>query len=330
MCLIYIKINRLREPNLENYGLPYMDLKQVRYFVAVAEERSFTVAAERLHITQPPLSRQIQLLEESLAVKLLKRDSRPIELTEAGRLFYEQSLQLLKRIEQMQIATTRLGQSYQQQLSIGFVVSTIYSGLPNLIQSFRAAYPDTRLQFLEMTSAEQFVALKSGRIDIGFGRVRMYDPAVSRVVLREERLALAVPYASSLATAKESLSLNVLKDKSLIVYPSNSTPSFADYVLNALHDKKIYPSETHEVQSLQTALGLVAAGIGYCVMPTGARIRSDIHYRLIAKEENVSIPIIFSHRKKDSSWYIDAFLKLIENLYKDNPELLDSDYGFKP
>ena len=307
-----------------------MDLKQVRYFVAVAEERSFTAAAARLHITPPPLSRQIQLLEEYLDVQLLKRDTRPIELTEAGRLFYEQSLQLLKRIEQMQIATTRLGQSYQQQLSIGFVVSTMYSGLPSLIQSFKSAYPNTRLQFLEMTSAEQFEALKSGRIDIGFGRVRMYDPAISRMVLREERLALAVPYTSPLATSNEPLTLNVLKDKSLIVYPSNSTPSFADYVLNALHDRRILPSETHEVQSVQTALGLVAAGAGYCVMPTGARIRSDLHYRLIDEEEKVSIPIIFSHRKKDSSWYIEAFLNQVEKLYEDNPELLDRDYGFKP
>lgn len=307
-----------------------MDLKQVRYFVAVAEERSFTAAAVRLHITQPPLSRQIQLLEEYLDVQLLKRDTRPIELTEAGRLFYEQSLQLLKRIEQMQIATTRLGQSYQQQLSIGFVVSTMYSGLPSLIQSFKSAYPNTRLQFLEMTSAEQFEALKSGRIDIGFGRVRMYDPAISRMVLREERLALAVPYTSPLATSNEPLTLNVLKDKSLIVYPSNSTPSFADYVLNALHDRRILPSETHEVQSVQTALGLVAAGAGYCVMPTGARIRSDLHYRLIDEEEKVSIPTIFSHRKKDSSWYIEAFLNQVEKLYEDNPELLDRDYGFKP
>lgn len=307
-----------------------MDLKQVRYFVAVAEERSFTAAAVRLHITQPPLSRQIQLLEEYLDVQLLKRDTRPIELTEAGRLFYEQSLQLLKRIEQMQIATTRLGQSYQQQLSIGFVVSTMYSGLPSLIQSFKSAYPNTRLQFLEMTSAEQFEALKSGRIDIGFGRVRMYDPAISRMVLREERLALAVPYTSPLATSNEPLTLNVLKDKSLIVYPSNSTPSFADYVLNALHDRRILPSETHEVQSVQTALGLVAAGAGYCVMPTGARIRSDLHYRLIDEEEKVSIPIIFSHRKKDSSWYIEVFLNQFEKLYEDNPELLDWDYGFKP
>ena len=307
-----------------------MDLKQVRYFVAVAEERSFTAAAERLHITQPPLSRQIQLLEEFLGVQLLKRDSRPIELTEAGRLFYEQSIQLLNRIEQMQLATTRLGQSYQQRVSIGFVVSSIYSGLPSLVQNFRDAYPTTRLQFLEMNSAEQIEALKSGRIDVGFGRVRMYDPAITRVILREERLALAIPYTSPLATSTEPLPLSVLSNENIIVYPSNSTPSFADYVLNALHDRKINPSEIHDVQSLQTALGLVAAGLGCCVMPTGARIRSDIHYRLIVEEEKVSIPIIFSYRKKDSSWYIEGFYKMIEKLYRENPELLDPDYGFKP
>lgn len=148
--------------------------------------------------------------------------------------------------------------------------------------------------------------------------------------MREERLALAVPYSSPLATCKDPLSLSVLSNKSIIVYPSNSTPSFADYVLNALHDKRIYPSEIHDVQSLQTALGLVAAGVGYCVMPTGARIRSDIHYRLIEEEEKVSIPIIFSYRKKDTSWYIEGFFKMIEKLYRDNPELLDQDYGFKP
>ncbi|NLA88877.1 MAG: LysR family transcriptional regulator [Alcaligenaceae bacterium] len=307
-----------------------MDLKQIRYFVAVAEERSFTAAAQSLHITQPPLSRQIQLLEESLGVQLIERDSRPLELTKAGRLFYEQSVRLLRRIEQIKVATTRLGKSYQEQLSIGFVVSSIYSGLPTLIQYFREAYPDTRLQFVEMTSAEQFEALKSGRIDIGFGRVRIYDPVISRVTLREERLALAIHSKSPLATSKEPVPLSVLSKQSLIVYPSNVTPSFADYVLNDLHDKRIYPEEIHEVQSLQTALGLVAAGVGYCVMPTGARVRNDLHYRLIAEDEKISIPIIFSYRKNDSSWYIDATLKMVEKLYKENPHLVHPDYGFEP
>ena len=111
-----------------------MDLKQIRYFVAVAKERNFTRAAEQLHIAQPALSRQIQLLEQELNVLLLSRESRPLQLTEAGRIFYEQSLQLLNRVEVMKAATTEVGLHQRPQLSIGFVASTLYGGLPILIQ----------------------------------------------------------------------------------------------------------------------------------------------------------------------------------------------------
>lgn len=301
-----------------------MDLKQIRYFVAVAEARSFTLAAERLHITQPPLSRQILLLEQSLGVQLIERDSRPLHLTEAGRLFYEQSVQILLRIEHMQQATSRIGQSYQQQLSIGFVASTLYGELPILIQSFRQAYPHTRLQFLELTSTEQLEALKSGRIDIGFGRVKVHDPAIARVTYREERLALAMPGNSALATPTGPICLSAVTDQSLIVYPSQPRPSFADYILNTLQDKQIYPADIKEVLSLQTALGLVAAGDGLCVIPTGARIRQDIQYRLI-RDKDVSSPIIFSFRKKDSSWYINAMQDLVQDMYSNHPDLLHPD-----
>lgn len=106
-----------------------MDLRQLRYFVAVARERNFTRAAEQLHIAQPPLSRQIQLLEEELGVELLSRSARPVRMTEAGRLFYEQALQILGRVEQMAESTRRVGRNQNRVLSIGFVPSTLYGGL---------------------------------------------------------------------------------------------------------------------------------------------------------------------------------------------------------
>lgn len=299
-----------------------MDLKQIRYFVAVAEARSFTLAAEQLHITQPPLSRQIQLLEQSLGVTLIERDSRPLQLTEAGRLFYEQSVQILQRIDQMQIATTRIGQNYQQQISMGFVASVLYGGLPTLIQNFRKTYPNIRLQLLELTSAEQLEALKSGRIDIGFGRIRIHDPSIARIIYREERLALAMANTHPLAQEDDPVCLSAITNQTLIVYPSNPRPSFADHVLNALHDKRIEPQDTQEVLSLQTALGLVAAGEGVCVIPTAARIRQDIHYRLIDATD-ISSPIIFSYRKNDSSWYIKAIQELVQDMYDKHPELFD-------
>jgi LysR family transcriptional regulator, benzoate and cis,cis-muconate-responsive activator of ben and cat genes len=144
-----------------------MDLRQLRYFVAVARERNFTRAAELLHIAQPPLSRQIQLLEEELGVALLFRNSRPVRLTEAGRLFYEQAMQVLGRVEQMRDATRRVGLNQQSVLSIGFVASTLYGGLPTLVRKLRQHAPDLDIQLLELMSQQQIATMKEGRIDVG-------------------------------------------------------------------------------------------------------------------------------------------------------------------
>ncbi|KAF1023883.1 MAG: HTH-type transcriptional regulator BenM [Paracidovorax wautersii] len=167
--------------------------------VAVARARNFTRAAEQLHIAQPPLSRQIQLLENELGVALVLRNSRPLRLTDAGRLFYEQALQVLGRVDQMKAATSRLGMNQQKALSIGFVASTLYGGLPMLVRKLRQRTLDVDIQLIELSSLQQFDALKTGRIDVGFGRIRANDSAIVRTVLREERLVLAVPPSFDLA-----------------------------------------------------------------------------------------------------------------------------------
>ena len=299
-----------------------MDLKQLRYFIAVAEAGSFTAAAEQLHITQPPLSRQIQLLEDRLQVTLIERSARPICLTQAGKLFYEQASQLLHRLQQIEEATTKLGQSEQSTLRIGFVASTLYGGLPILIRMFRDAYPQVKMHFSELTSLEQIQALKSGRIDMGIGRVRVYDAAISRVVLREEPLALAYsPHNEIAKTISESVNIEVLHGQELIVYPSEPRPSFADQVLNELNDKRICPAEVLEVRSLQTALGLVAAGQGLCPIPQLAKVRDDIQYATLTNTELTS-PIIFSHRLNDSSWYLSAIFDLIQTMYQKHADYL--------
>lgn len=299
-----------------------MDLKQLRYFIAVAEAGSFTAAAKQLHITQPPLSRQIQLLEGKLRVQLIERNSRPIHLTQAGKLFYEQVSQLLNRLEQIKDATTELGQSEAHTLRIGFVSSTLYGGLPILVRKFRCAYPKVKLHFSELTSLEQIQALKAGHIDIGFGRVRVYDPAIARVVLREERLALAYsPHTPLAKTLGKSVDLNCINEQVLIVYPSEPRPSFADQVLNTLNDHQICPAELLEVRSLQTALGLVSAGEGVCLMPHTAKIRDDIHYARL-NETDITSPIIFSHRLNDSGWYIKAIFELIKSMYSEHANYL--------
>lgn len=299
-----------------------MDLRQLRYFVAVATTKNFTRAAELMHIAQPPLSRQIQLLEEELEVQLIQRNIRPIRLTEAGRLFYEQSLQVLQRVDQMKNAARQTGRNHRQSISIGFVPSTLYGGLPMLVRTFRKRYPDTDVHLVDLGSSQQISELKSGRIDLGFGRMRSNDISVARIVLREERLVLAIPPAWPLAAEKGPIQLEDLMHAKLIVFPKEPRPSFADHVLGLLHERGIKLDEVHELRELHTALGLVAAEVGVCIVPAASRLRSDLVYRLIA-DEDVTSPIILSHRLNDDSWYVVAIKQLIAEMYAENPPWLD-------
>ncbi|OWW22507.1 LysR family transcriptional regulator [Noviherbaspirillum denitrificans] len=306
-----------------------MDIRQLKYFVAVATTRNFTRASEQLHIAQPPLSRQIQLLEEELGVQLLMRNSRPLRLTDAGRVFYEQALQIINRLDQLKTATQQIGLNQKQTLSIGFVASTLYGGLPMLVRKLRQNYPDVDVQLVELTSMQQFAALKSGRIDVGFGRIRSNDPGVARTVLREEKLVLAIPSGSPLATSDTRIGLKALNDQKLIIYPKEPRPSFADHVLSLLNDQGIQPSEIHEVREIQTALGLVAADSGLCLIPASARLRNDIHYRLV-DDPGATSPIIFSHRINDNAWYIDAIKQLVADMYAEHPPWLDVETNLFP
>jgi DNA-binding transcriptional LysR family regulator len=301
-----------------------MDLRQLRYFIAVARERNFTRAAAQLNIAQPPLSRQIQLLEEELGVSLLIRNSRPVRLTDAGRLFYEQALQVLGRVEQMQAATRRVGLHQHSVLNIGFVPSVLYGGLPPLMRKLRQHAQDLDIQMIELMSVQQIEALKEGRIDIGFGRVRHSDPSVASIVLREERLAVAVPMSSPLARESTPLPIEQLGGQKLIVYPKEPRPGFADQVLNVLHGYGVTHGEIQEVREIQTALGLVAAEFGVCVTPSSARqLRQDVHYRLLDSDRAIS-PVILSHRINDNSKYIELVKSLIAEMYAEQQAWLDT------
>lgn len=303
-----------------------MDLRQIRYFIAVAETRNFTRASERLHIAQPPLSRQVQLLEEELGVQLLRRDSRPLQLTEAGRVFHEQAIQLLHRVEQLKRTTTQVAHGQKKTLSIGFVASTLYGGLPGLVRKLRQHHPELDIQLVELTSIQQVSALKSGRIDVGFGRMPGNDHTVTRIVLRREKLVLAIPPAFALACRRDTVSLSDIRDQRLIVFPKETRPGYADYILNLLNEHDVVPEQVQEVKELQTALGLVAAEAGVCIIPAAARIRSDLCYRLI-QDERATSPVILSHRLNDDAWYVEAIKRLIAEMYAENPPWLDPEHN---
>jgi len=294
-----------------------VESRQLRYFVAVARERNFTRAAEKLHMAQPPLSRQIQQLEAEFGVTLFNRGSRPLALTDAGRLLFEQAVQVLDRMDEMKAMARRLLEAEKPRFSIGFVASTLYGYLPEVIRRYRDARPGVELTLLELTTMEQIAALKEGRIDVGFGRIPFDDPGIERALLRNEKLCAALHLTHPLASRTGLLRLEELAGDALVVYPKSPRPSYADQVLALFRERGLKPLVVHEVREMQTALGLVAAESGVCVVPASIeRLRRDnVVYRRLDEPDAVS-PIIMSSRKGDRSPEIAVVLRLIKEMYR--------------
>ncbi|GGU48634.1 transcriptional regulator CatR [Pseudomonas laurentiana] len=288
-----------------------MELRHLRYFRVLAQTLNFTRAAEQLHIAQPPLSRQIRQLEETLGVELLER-SRPLRLTEAGRFFHEQSAALLDQLEQVAEATRRIANSERQWLRIGFAPSTLYDLLPELIRQLRRS-EDLELGLQEMITLQQVEALKAGRIDIGFGRIRINDPAIEQHVLREDPLVAALPCGHPLLG--QPLDLARLAREPFVLYPATPRPSYADHIMALFANHGLSVRVVQWTNELQTALGLVAAGLGITLVPASVQTqhRADIVYAPLTETSAVS-PIILSRRAGDNSPLLTHCLALIDQM----------------
>lgn len=293
-----------------------LELRHLRYFAAVARERSFTRAADALHMAQPPLSRQVQQIEEAVGTTLVDRSKRPLELTPAGRLFHEQALQVLQRMEQLHRTMESFVAAERPRLNIGFVPSTIYGCLPDVIRNLRVDAPTVDINLEEMTSLEQAVALKDGRIDVGFGRLAVDDQGLSQIILRHEAVVLALPLDHPFARGGSRIELKQLSPYPLIIYPRSPRPSYADLMLALLREHDVEPAEIREVMEVQTAVGLVAAGTGLCLVPQSVQRlgRADVIYRNIA--EPVSTPLTMNLRAGDRSNSLLAISRTIARVYQ--------------
>jgi DNA-binding transcriptional LysR family regulator len=296
-----------------------MDLRHLRYFHAVAETRSFSRAAELLHIAQPPLSRQIRQLEEELGVELVDRESRPISLTVAGRFFYEQTLHVVSRLREIEADTRRLAQGQRAWFGIGFVPSVMCGVLPDLIRRFRMAEPGVEAGFTELMTVEQAAALKLGRIDVGFGRLPIDDPAITCITLLREPLLAALP-AGDAGSSAAITTLAALAQQPLIVYPARPRPGYADHVLGLFARSGLRPASVREANEMQTALGLVAAGIGVALVPASVRdaYRNGVTYIPVGDGTAVS-PVIMNFRTGDDAPVLARFLAMATGLFGAGP-----------
>ena len=294
-----------------------MKLRQLQCFQVVARELNVTRAAELLHMAQPPLSRQIRSLEDELGVALFVREGRALKLTDAGRFLLEQSLQVTTRIDEIAAATRAIGQQRRSWFGIGFVPSTLYGFVPELIRRVRSADPQVDVGLSEMTSLQQLEALKVGRIDIGFGRIPFDDAAIEREVLMAEPLVAVFPSAHPVmqACGPGGVDVGELAALPFVLYPARPRPSYADQVLAQFRSAGHALNVVQEANELQTAIGLVAAGLGVTVVPASVQrlYRDDIGYAPLATTA-FSSPVIVSYRRDDRREFLARTIALAREL----------------
>ena len=294
-----------------------MELRHLRYFIAVAEERSFNKAAERLYISQPPLSRQIKQLEEELGVVLIDRDQRPLKLTEAGIFFYEHALQIIRKSDNLQKMTMRQA-SFDGSISIGFVASVLYGTLPRVIARFRKVYPNIQIKLQELNSWQQTQALTNGTIDVGFGRLLFDDASVRRIVLRQESLVVAVPLDHPLMQQRGAVGIEDLVNENLQLYPKTPRPSFIDYILGLFEARNIELASFSEVSELHVALGMVAAGVGITIVPKSLEHLREKEVGYIPFEDGLlTSPVIMNVRHFDKSELLKTLLDVVYQIYEE-------------
>jgi DNA-binding transcriptional LysR family regulator len=259
-----------------------VQLRQLRYFVAVAEERNFSRAAARLHVSQPPLSVQIKSLERELGASLFMRDNRGATLTAAGAALYDEARAVLARVDRLRVIVGDVGRGDTGTLAIGFVSLADYGALPPALKAFRARYPRVDVQLHEMTTDAQVRELAAGRLDVGIALGPVQEPGLAFDSLSRESLVVALPSGHALARGGAArLEARQLAGESFIVPPRPLAPGLHDLVMSICRSGGFEPRVTQEARQMQTVISLVAGGMGVALVPESLRQlkRAGVVYR---------------------------------------------------
>ena len=261
-----------------------IDTRLLRSFLVVAEELHFGRAAARLHLTQPPLTRQMQQLESELGeILLFDRRRRAISLTAAGQTLREEARQILARLDDGIERTRRVARGELGRLRIGFVSTADYSILPRLLKGFSAHYPDVELELFEATTAEQEERFEAGSLDVGL--VLEKTPSTQRSFLRvhEESLVAVLPRTSRWTRTSAPLRLSSLAAEPFVLFPRHLAPALYDTILGYARRAGVEPRVAQEARQMQTIIGLVAGGLGVSLVPASMENlrRPDVTYRAL-------------------------------------------------
>lgn len=262
-----------------------MELRQAHAFVTIVDEGHVGRAAQRLHVTQPTLSRQIAALERSLGVPLFDRSRRALSLTPAGEAFVTGARDLVRRADEVVATARRAHRGELGVLRIGFVQSATFEALPGLLGPFRAAWPSVRIEVTAMTTLRQLAALADDALDVGLLRPPARAPGLATRTLSHDPLLVALPGNHRLAT-RDRVSLADLAEEPFVLYGRESGPAVHDRIVGFCRDAGFSPRIVQEAVDVQTIVALVAANLGVSLLiaPTPRTDESSVVYRPLVEE----------------------------------------------
>lgn len=291
-----------------------MEFRHLRYFIAVAEEGSFIRAAKRLNMAQPPLSRQIQDLEEELEFQLFDRSKRQVELTEAGRLFLERAYRIHSQIEQAVDDARRISRGEIGRLRVGYINTTFYDIPRKMLRVFRNRFPQVVLVLQELLTAEQIEALHYSQIDVGFAIMPTNDESLSEEIAFRDKFVVALPESHPLAH-EPFVNLEALSNEFFILHPHKIKSIFYDKILKLCRQAGFTPKVSQEVIQIHTAVNMVAAGMGVAIVPGCAeniRVSGVVFKALYQSSPTLDLGVVW--RKDDPSPVLKAFLNVVREV----------------
>jgi DNA-binding transcriptional LysR family regulator len=290
-----------------------MELRHLRYFVAVAEEMHFGRAAQRLHIVQPALSKQIIALERELDVRLFTRTKRRVAFTAAGAAFYQDARDVLARVDRATELTKRTAAGALGTLDIGFVSPVIWSVLQPILRRQRESFPGVHLHLHELHSSPQMRMLREGKLDAGFLTTTGPDELLDFKPVCHEAIVVAIPEQHRLA-GEERIDLAELANERFVLVSRSTAPGFFAHCVELCQRYGFSPAVVEEGNTPAALYGMVAAGLGVSLGPESASIVpwQGVTFKHVTKESSVEFAV--AHRRGDTSQALASFLGTVDEV----------------
>ena len=289
-------------------------LAQLTSFVAVAEELHFTRAAERLQMTQPPLSRQIQLLENDLGVRLLDRTNRSVRLTPAGRAFLTEARRILRQSEHATLAVRQVSTGEAGSIVIGFTAASAYSMLGTLLETAREVVPHAEIVLREMVTRDQLEDLTESRLDLGLGRPSVTGPDLRTRPAVRERLLAALPRGHGLAARDGALEITDFDGQQFLMYSPTEARYFNELLISIFRAAHVAPVFCQYLSQVHSILALVNCGLGVALVPeAAARLRyADIVFKPIELPTPRPVELNLVWREDNDNPALHALLRRLD------------------